>query len=161
MEGAASLERVSSDVESYGAWKNELRAVVSEYQVWSQRQQLLSPELEEQLLLLEDYLQQDKIQLAFVGEFSRGKTELINALFFADYGRRLLPSHLGRTTMCPTELFYDVQAESSYVRLLPIDTRAEEFSLQYYLSRPECWVEVPFNSANPEQMAHPMAMPVG
>jgi hypothetical protein len=153
VEESAPLERVSSDVESYGAWKNELRAVIAEYQVWSQRQQLLSPELEEQLLLLEDYLQQDKIQLAFVGEFSRGKTELINALFFADYGRRLLPSHLGRTTMCPTELFFDEKAESAYVRLLPIDTRIEEFSLQYYLNRPECWVEVPFNSANPEQMA--------
>lgn len=153
MEESAPLERVSSDVESYGAWKNELRAVIAEYQVWSQRQQLLSPELEEQLLLLEDYLQQDKIQLAFVGEFSRGKTELINALFFADYGRRLLPSHLGRTTMCPTELFFDDKADSAYVRLLPIDTRIEEFSLQYYLSRPEYWIEVPFNSANPEQMA--------
>jgi len=153
MEGSAQLERVSSDVESYGAWKSELRAVIAEYQLWSQRQQLLSPELEEQLLLLEDYLQQDKIQLAFVGEFSRGKTELINALFFADYGRRLLPSHLGRTTMCPTELFFDDKAESAYVRLLPIDTRIEEFSLQYYLNRPEYWVEVPFNSADPEQMA--------
>ena len=153
MEESAPLERVSSDVESYGAWKNELRAVIAEYQVWSQRQQLLSPELEEQLLLLEDYLQQDKIQLAFVGEFSRGKTELINALFFADYGRRLLPSHLGRTTMCPTELFFDDKADSAYVRLLPIDTRIEEFSLQYYLNRPEYWIEVPFNSANPEQMA--------
>lgn len=153
MEESAPLERVSSDVESYGVWKNELRAVIAEYQVWSQRQQLLSPELEEQLLLLEDYLQQDKIQLAFVGEFSRGKTELINALFFADYGRRLLPSHLGRTTMCPTELFFDDKADSAYVRLLPIDTRIEEFSLQYYLNRPEYWVEVPFNSANPEQMA--------
>lgn len=153
MEERAPLERVSSDVESYGAWKNELRAVIAEYQVWSQRQQLLSPELEEQLLLLEDYLQQDKIQLAFVGEFSRGKTELINALFFADYGRRLLPSHLGRTTMCPTELFFDDKADSAYVRLLPIDTRIEEFSLQYYLNRPEYWIEVPFNSANPEQMA--------
>jgi len=153
MEESAPLERVSSDVKSYGAWKNELRAVIAEYQLWSQRQQLLSPELEEQLLLLEDYLQQDKIQLAFVGEFSRGKTELINALFFADYGRRLLPSHLGRTTMCPTELFFDDKAESAYVRLLPIDTRIEEFSLQYYLNRPEYWVEVPFNNANPEQMA--------
>ncbi|MBL4608393.1 MAG: dynamin family protein [Pseudomonadales bacterium] len=147
------MERVSADVKSYGAWKNELRAVIAEYKVWSQRQQLLSPELEEQLLFLEDYLQQDKIQLAFVGEFSRGKTELINALFFADCGRRLLPSHLGRTTMCPTELFFDEKAESTYLRLLPIDTRIEEYSLQYYLSRPECWLEVPFNSANPDQMA--------
>lgn len=152
-EEAVSLKKVSAEVQSYGAWKEELRAVIAEYQVWSQRQQLLSPELEEQLAHLEEYLQQDKIQLAFVGEFSRGKTELINALFFADYGRRLLPSYVGRTTMCPTELFFDETAASAYLRLLPIETRIEEHSLQYYLSRPEYWEEVPFNSANPEQMA--------
>ena len=152
-EEVVSLESVSAEVKSYGAWKEELRAVIAEYQVWSQRQQLSNPEFEEQLSFLEEYLQQDKIQLAFVGEFSRGKTELINALFFADYGRRLLPSHLGRTTMCPTELFFDEKSESAYVRLLPIDTRMEEYSLQFYLSRPEYWEEVPFNNSNPDQMA--------
>ena len=49
----------------------------------------------------------DRVTLAFVAEFSRGKTELINALFFAETGVRLLPSTPGRTTMSPTELFYD------------------------------------------------------
>jgi hypothetical protein len=34
----------------------------------------------------------------------RGKSELINAIFFADYGKRILPSSAGRTTMRPTEL---------------------------------------------------------
>jgi hypothetical protein len=49
----------------------------------------------------------DKLSIAFVAEFSRGKSELINAIFFADYGQRILPSSAGRTTMCPTELLYD------------------------------------------------------
>ena len=48
----------------------------------------------------------DKLVVAFVAEFSRGKSELINAIFFADFGQRLLPSSAGRTTMCPTELLY-------------------------------------------------------
>ncbi len=47
------------------------------------------------------------MSVAFVAEFSRGKSELINAIFFADYGQRILPSSAGRTTMCPTELLYD------------------------------------------------------
>ena len=55
--------------------------------------------------------QADGITLAFAGEFSRGKTELINALFFADYGQRMLPSQAGRTTMCPTEIFFDAGAD--------------------------------------------------
>ena len=45
--------------------------------------------------------------LAFLAEFSRGKSELINALFFSDFKERLLPSDVGRTTMCPTEIFSD------------------------------------------------------
>ena len=46
----------------------------------------------------------DKLVLAFVAEVSRGKSELINAIFFADTGRRVLPATPGRTTMCPVEL---------------------------------------------------------
>jgi hypothetical protein len=48
----------------------------------------------------------DKLNVAFVAEFSRGKSELINAIFFAGYKQRLLPSSAGRTTMCPTELLF-------------------------------------------------------
>ena len=57
-----------------------------------------------------------------MAEFSRGKSELINAIFFAQYGQRVVPSSAGRTTMCPTELQYDPRLPVG-VRLLPIDTR--------------------------------------
>ena len=67
-------------------------------------------------------LHQDKLVVAFVAEFSRGKSELINAIFFADFGQRLLPSSAGRTTMCPTELLHDPSRPPS-IRLLPIETR--------------------------------------
>jgi hypothetical protein len=56
---------------------------------------------------LQERLREDRLNVAFVAEFSRGKSELINAIFFADYGDRMLPSSAGRTTMCPTELLYD------------------------------------------------------
>ena len=65
----------------------------------------------------------EKFELVVVGEFSRGKSELINAIFFADYGQRIVPSSAGRTTMCPTELLYDETLPPS-IRLLPIETRA-------------------------------------
>ena len=39
--------------------------------------------------------------LGFLAEYSRGKSELINALFFSSFKERLLPSDVGRTTMCP------------------------------------------------------------
>ncbi len=77
-----------------------------------------------------------------MAEFSRGKTELINAIFFSDFGRRLLPSTAGRTTMCPTELFYDQQAGQSYVRLLPIETRLQDTSIRDLKRKPALWVTI-------------------
>ena len=66
--------------------------------------------------------------LAFIAEFSRGKTELINAMFFSGFKQRLLPSNVGRTTMCPTEIFYD-PSEEPYIKLLPIETRKRQESV--------------------------------
>ena len=66
----------------------------------------------------------DKLVVAFVAEFSRGKSELINAIFFADAGRRILPATPGRTTMCPVELSWD-PAELPTLDLLPIETRRQ------------------------------------
>ena len=76
----------------------------------------------ERLQRLEEQVRTDKIMVAFVAEFSRGKSELINAIFFAGYGRRIMPASAGRTTMCPTELGYEAALPSS-LRLLPIETR--------------------------------------
>ena len=56
---------------------------------------------------LRQRLATDRLCVAFVAEFSRGKSELINAIFFADTGRRVLPATPGRTTMCPVELGYE------------------------------------------------------
>ncbi len=79
-------------------------------------------------------LRDDTLTIAFVAEFSRGKSELINAIFFADYGQRILPSAAGRTTMCPTELLYDETLPPS-IRLLPIETRAAALSTSDFRER--------------------------
>ena len=47
--------------------------------------------------LLEN-LNKGRLMLAFLAEYSRGKSELINALFFSSFKERLLPSDVGRTT---------------------------------------------------------------
>src|SRR5205085_6616564 len=70
----------------------------------------------------------DKLVVAFVAEFSRGKSELINAIFFADTGRRILPATPGRTTMCPVELAWSAN-ELPMLDLLPIESRREPASL--------------------------------
>lgn len=67
-------------------------------------------------------LRANHITLASVGEFSRDKTKLISNLFLVGYGQRMLPPHVGRATVYLTELFHNLRAECSYIRLLPIET---------------------------------------
>jgi hypothetical protein len=94
----------------------------------------------------------DKLVLAFVAEFSRGKSELINAIFFADAGRRMLPATPGRTTMCPVELFSDASA-APRLSLLPIETRQQGLALAELRGRDEAWSHRPLPQGDPDALA--------
>lgn len=96
-------------------------------------------------------LAEDRMTVAFVAEFSRGKSELINAIFFAGYGQRILPSSVGRTTMCPTELMYDASLPPS-IRLLPIETRATSHSTSDLRAQPDAWTVMPLDVASTDGM---------
>src|SRR4051812_26675474 len=100
---------------------------------------------------MKERLADDKLTIAFVAEFSRGKSELINAIFFADYGQRILPSSAGRTTMCPTELLYDETFPPS-IRLLPIETRAESASTSDFREQGQVWTVLPLDISSGEGM---------
>ena len=106
---------------------------------------LASPDQEFRIFEAIEALRNDRLTLAFVAEFSRGKTELINALFFSHFGQRLLPSEAGRTTMCPTELFYDSDSKSAYIHLLPIETRLQDQSIADFKHEPIHWTQIPLN----------------
>ncbi len=93
------------------------------------------------LKALANRLQGDRLSVAFVAEFSRGKSELINAIFFADTGHRVLPATPGRTTMCPVEIGFDA-AEPPQLALLPIETRLDEMTLADWRNRPERWKRI-------------------
>ena len=91
-----------------------------------------------QMAALRERLGSEKLIVAFVAEFSRGKSELINAIFFADTGRRVLPATPGRTTMCPVELAWDADEPPSLM-LLPIETRLEGLSLGELRPQRRAW----------------------
>jgi hypothetical protein len=97
-------------------------------------------------------MRSDKLVLAFVAEFSRGKSELINAIFFADAGRRVLPATPGRTTMCPVELFCDLAAPPR-LSLLPIETRLQGLALAELRGRDEAWSHHPLPQHDPDALA--------
>jgi hypothetical protein len=92
---------------AYTAWRSRLSSHVGEFQGWLNKNELSDGQTDLRLTQLLERLREDRLNVAFVAEFSRGKSELINAIFFADYGNRMLPSSAGRTTMCPTELLFD------------------------------------------------------
>lgn len=100
-------------------------------------------------------LRNDRMTLAFLAEFSRGKTELINAMFFSDFKQRLLPSNVGRTTMCPTEIFHDPD-DSPYIRLLPIETRKRPESVSALKRLGVEWIKVKLEVDSRDEMTSAM-----
>jgi hypothetical protein len=135
----------------YTHWREQLIQGIELYRDWRNRYRFSDPQSTDTLLNILQGLQNDRVTLAFVAEFSRGKTELINSLFFAETGVRLLPSSPGRTTMSPTELFWDEKG-GSYIRLLNIESRLEDISLMDYKRNPDRWTQIELNCESPTQM---------
>ncbi len=144
----------SDNIDSFEQWKSDIGRSLSRFRLWLRRNELFEKSIDDRLFKLQESLKSEYLTLAFVGEFSRGKTELINSLFFAEYGERILPSDAGRTTMCPTEIFYDRKENRPYLRLLPIETRLEETTLSEYRKMPSHWTEVPLMTASAQEMTH-------
>lgn len=140
-------------MKSYDTWKSDVVVMLDELQQWLEAHELGDGETDLRIFETMEALRSDRLTLAFVAEFSRGKTELINAIFFSHYGRRLLPSDAGRTTMCTTELFFDREKRQSYLHLLPIETRREERSISDYKLEPLHWVSMPLDTDSPDRAA--------
>ncbi|MCK9634882.1 MAG: dynamin family protein [Methylobacter tundripaludum] len=135
----------------YSQWRAKLVQAIEMYHQWRNRYGMNDSHSTDTILNILSGLQSDKITLAFVAEFSRGKTELINALFFAETGVRLLPSSPGRTTMSPTELFHDENG-GNYIRLLNIESRLEDIPLSEFKKNPERWAQIDLDYDSPTQM---------
>jgi len=135
--------------EAYSAWRGQLQDTVDGLRHWLDEQELNDAQTDLRIQHILDRLKDDKLNVAFVAEFSRGKSELINAIFFAGYKQRLLPSSAGRTTMCPTELMYE-EGRDPCIMLLPIETRATDASTTEYKRYTDEWKVFPLevNSAD-------------
>lgn len=147
------MDRLATSFQEYGAWRDSLAGAIAQLRRWLEQSQLLEPDAARRLDVALDRLGEDKLVIAFVAEFSRGKSELINAIFFADYGRRILPSSAGRTTMCPTELLYD-ESLPPCIRALPIETRARLGTTTDFKKAAAEWRVFPVNTSSPDGMLH-------
>ena len=142
--------------DQHGTWRREFALRLKLLAEWMKDHELLDAAVEERLRRLEGQVRSDKVMVAFVGEFSRGKSELINAIFFAGYGRRIMPASAGRTTMCPTEMGYDA-AVPPCLRLLPIDTRLQPQALMEWRMVPEKWTRIDLDVNDPQQLSVALA----
>jgi len=144
-----------SDFEAYSGWRQDLSQRIASYRQWLNRENLNDSQRDLRLQQLIDRLAEDKLHVAFVAEFSRGKSELINAIFLSDLKQRLLPSTAGRTTMCPTELLYDA-GRPPMIELLPIETRGSNAGIAEYKNYPDEWHQVTMDTASPQSVAQAM-----
>jgi len=126
-------------ISAYGGWRDRVGDSVLRLRQWLSRNDVGDAQADLRLQYVLERLRDDKLTIAFVAEFSRGKSELINAIFFSDYGDRVLPSSAGRTTMCPTELQWSPGA-SAEIRLLPIRSRADSASVSDLKQKSGAWV---------------------
>jgi hypothetical protein len=138
--------------DQHGTWRREFALRLKLLAEWMKDHELLDAAVEERLQRLEARVRADKVMVAFVAEFSRGKSELINAIFFAGYGRRIMPASAGRTTMCPTEMGYDADVPPC-LRLLPIETRLHPQSLMEWRMVPEKWTRIDLDVNDSKQLS--------
>jgi hypothetical protein len=140
------------DIQDYSAWRASIAAALDDYRAALASLDVSDAATTQRMAQAAARVRDDRLSVAFVAEFSRGKSELINAIFFADYGQRILPSAAGRTTMCPTELLYDAAWEPG-IRLLPIETRERQLSTSDFREDAAAWTVLPLDLDAPERMA--------
>jgi hypothetical protein len=145
MESTMNRMTLAEQFSAYSRWRGEAIEAVLRLRNWLSRNDAADAVADQRLQYLIERLRADKLTVAFVAEFSRGKSELINAIFFADRGGRILPSSAGRTTMCPTELQW-TPGSTPELRLLPIDTRARTEPVSELKRMEDQWTVVPLEA---------------
>ncbi len=150
------MNSIERGLEAYSGWRQQLSSAVRDFREFLGKQDFLEPQIGARIDRALATLRDDRLYIAFVAEFSRGKSELINAIFFATFGTRVLPSSAGRTTMCPTELCYEAGTDPQ-LRLLPIETRAGGTTVSELKGFAEEWTTLPINMSSAEQVAAALA----
>lgn len=150
-EALSSNQLIAEKIKEYESWRSNIITTITQYRDWLTTGPHSDSIQELRLYDMLELLARDQIVVAFLAEFSRGKSETINALFFADFNQRLLPSEPGLSSMCTSEIFWDSRAEPS-ISLLPIETRLREDSLTYLKTTPTTWKKFKLNIYSPEEV---------
>jgi hypothetical protein len=134
------------------AWRQSLAGELADFRRWATVSRLIDDHTMARLAHLERRLSGERLTVAFVAEQGRGKSELVNALFFSDMGARPLPSGAGNATLCPVEMQWD-PSRPAELRLLPIGTRESERALREFLADADVWRHAALDPSRPETLA--------
>ncbi|MCE5386999.1 MAG: dynamin family protein [Acidithiobacillus sp.] len=135
-------------LQDFDAWRQEVAKLVEQVSSFSHRLDLLPSGTMLRLEILARELRVERVSISFYGEFARGKSELINSLFFYDQQRRFLPSGVGQTTMCPVEISASENGQAS-LELLPIQTRTMHGNILELKKDPSYWKRFPLPMTDP------------
>lgn len=138
-------QKLDTEIEQYSDWRQGVSNAVQELSSFLKSNNVTDLRTHHQFETVLGALADDNLSVAFVAEFSRGKSEMINTIFFGDFKKRILPSGTGRTTMCPTELMYDPNMPSC-IRLLPIESRKDSRALFELKKDEELWHQIDFDA---------------
>ena len=138
-------QSLKNEIQEYSIWRSKLSQTIQLMSSFLKNNNVTDLRTHHQFENVLGQLADDNLSVAFVAEFSRGKSEMINTIFFGDYKQRILPSGTGRTTMSPTELMYDPNLPTS-IRLLPIESRKDERALFELKKDNDLWVEHQFDA---------------
>ena len=143
-----SLEQ---QIAEFHQWREEIAGAIDDYREWCAATGNADALQELHLYDQAEAVRKDQLVLAFVAEFARGKTETINALFFSDFKQRLLPCEAGRTTMCPTEIYWNPDEEPC-IKLLPIETRKRDEGLSMLKRNPDEWSRLRLDTSSADAL---------
>ncbi len=145
------IKGLEQHIAEFQQWREQISQALAAYRDWLDDTKSSDGLQDLRLFDMAETLRKDRLVVAFVAEFSRGKTETINALFFSNFDQRLLPCDPGRTTMCPTEIFWNPD-EEPYIRLLPIETRKYDDGLAWLKSEPQRWIKLRLDTSSAPAM---------
>ena len=135
----------------------ELQQIIASISGWLEINGFFNDQIRERFERIEGLLSDSSRKVLFLAEFSRGKSELINAIIFGSMGKRLLPSTPGRTTRCTTEIQYNDNALPS-ISLLPTlgTSESNRQPVSLLKSDSSLWVKILFASDDTESIVGPL-----
>lgn len=89
-------KHLNSEIEQYSQWRQKVSGAVQELSTFLKANNVTDLRTHHQFETVLGALADDNLSVAFVAEFSRGKSEMINTIFFGNYKKRILPSGTGR-----------------------------------------------------------------